>query len=519
MKNVSEHKNLTNTKIEYKTKVEYKTKHDAESSEQGQTTNDQTKTNEKTPKELIEALLIRLTNVALRLLFLLVSFFKALFVTLKLSSAKLAKIFWPIFTLLSHKAYEFVRVSYDKFKKIKGHFFKGYDLNPYHYISLYPTDLKLEVIEKEYEPNSKFPKYTTITPVLNEENTIVETLEHLEKQTHLPNQVIIVDAQSTDSTLQKIEEYKQNSKLDILVLSSDKKHISYQRNLAIENARNEIIINVDAGAPPCESFAANLLGPFTEHPEIELTAGIQAPKTIYPWSLQFTPKHHFQRRKEPYGNCVAYKKSIFEKAGKYPEFVTYAAEDTFLFYNYKKLSKHWMFNKAAYVYWEHPETFFKAQQKVMNYMLGNFEIGLWPYFYNGTRFNIPLWIGYFFKAFRATFPQLMNRQAEVEIKKRNIKGLYFIFSKARITDEGNDKLRDMAVNLIKQNYKVFFVDFADKAPKNKTPVFIDTDHSLLELVHYKQFHFKNFKKRYGKFIENAVFYADDLVSEIAKMME
>jgi GT2 family glycosyltransferase len=61
----------------------------------------------------------------------------------------------------------------------------------------------------------------------------------------------------------------------------------------------------------------------------------------------FTKKEHFVRRVEPYGACILYRKKIAQKVGKYPEYLTYAGEDTFFIYKYKKASKVWVFNKAA----------------------------------------------------------------------------------------------------------------------------------------------------------------------------
>ena len=423
----------------------------------------------------------------------------------------MATFFYQLFTQLCHMGYKSVRFAYEQYKKIKAKF-NGYDLNPYKYMSLYPTDLQLEIVTTHYTPDASYPKYTIIIPVLNEEQNIIDTLKAIEAQTLIPDQVVIVDANSTDKTVSNIHKYQQHSKLDITILSSEKRNISHQRNLAIEASRNNLIVNIDSGGTPDQHYTANLIGPFTEHPDLDLTAGIQYPKVVHPWSLQFTPVDHFYRRKEPYGNCVAYKKDIFAKTGKYPEYVTYAGEDTFLFYKYKKLSKHWIFNKAAFVIWEHPDTFKNAQKKVMNYMLGNFEIGLWPYFYNGTRFNLPLWIGYFFEPFRTNYPKLMQRQADVEINKRHIKGLRFILSKKRITDD--KKLQDLAKKMIADNYKVFFVDFTNAPPKNAHPVFIDTDHSLLELIHHKNFNIDDFTKRYGDFMENSVFIIEHRDKEI-----
>ena len=419
-----------------------------------------------------------------------------------------------IFTKICHIGHQLVIGAYSRYKKIRARFQNDF-LNPYKYISLYPTDFTLDILNKQYNSTSSFPKYSAIMPVLNEEQNITETLHSIEHQPLPPDQIIIVDAKSTDKTVEKINEYKKHSKLDILVLTSTKRNISHQRNLAIKHARNNLLVNMDAGTELDKNYIANLLGPFTEYKDLDLVGGIQHPKTSHPWSLQFTPKNHFTNKKEPYGNCVAYKKDIFLKTPGYPEYVTYAGEDTCLFYNYKKFSKHWIFNKAAFVIWEHPDTFRKAQEKVMSYMLGNFEIGLWTYFSNGSRFNLPLWIGYFFEPFRRIYPSLFTRQADIEVNKRHIKGLRFILSKQRITDDHNSKLRDLAIELIGDNYKVFFVDFATTAPHNTKPVFINLDHSLLELIHHADFNFDNFTKRYGDFSENSVFIVENKDKDIA----
>lgn len=425
--------------------------------------------------------------------------------------------FYSLFTRICHFGYKSVRFTYEIYKKIKSRF-KGYDLNPYRYISLYPMDLKIDIINKNYKKDSSFPKYTTITPVLNEEKNITDVLKSIESQTLLPDQVIIIDAASTDKTIEKINQYKTTSKLNIEIITSKIRNIGYQRNLGIQHSRNDLIVNVDAGTFLSENYGLNIIGPFVENKNLDLVSGVHEPTTKHPWSIHFTPEEHFKRRQEPYGACIAYKKSIALKAGGYPEYISYAGEDTFFCYKYKKLSKHWVFNIAASIEWEHPDTFKKAQAKVMHYMLGNFEIGLWPYFHNGTRFGLPLWIGYFFKPFRSNYPLLLQKQANVEIKKRHIKGLRFIISKDRITDD--TKLQNIATNLVEDNYKVFFIDFATLPPTNSKPVFINIDHSLLELIHHTNFNIEDFKKRYGGFIENSVFIIEysetGIMSQITK---
>lgn len=411
---------------------------------------------------------------------------------------------YRIWTKICHLGYKILRFLYGYHKKIKLKI-NSDNLNPYRYISIYPTNMLIDVIDTLYEPTKSFPKYTTITPVLNEEKNIFDVLVSIENQTCLPDQVIIIDGYSEDTTVRIINDYKNSSKLNIEIISSKIRNIAHQRNLGIKHARNEIIINVDSGTYLDPNYAASMLGPFAENPKVDLVGGVHYPKMQYPWSMQFSPEVHFKHRLDPYGACVAYKKDIAMSIGCYPEYVTYAGEDTFFAYKYKKRSHHWVLNKAAFMLWDHPDTLEKFQIKICHYLVANFEIGLWPYFYNGARFHLPLWIGYFFKHFRKNYSTFLKRQSAIELDKRNIKGLKFILSPKRITDPENEALRELTIKLISDNYKVFFIDFADKPPKNSAPVFIDTDHSLLELIHHTKFRINSFKKRYGKFIENAEF--------------
>jgi len=428
---------------------------------------------------------------------------------------------YSLFTQVCHFGYKSVRFTYEIYKKVKAQF-KLRDSNPYQYISLHPTDLTVEILSKNYKADILFPPYTTITPVLNEEKNITEVLKSIESQTLLPDQVIIIDAQSDDRTVKKINEYKKSSKLNIEVITSKIRNIGHQRNIGIKHSRNNIIVNVDAGTFLDKNYGLNIVGPFVDNDDLDMSIGIHHPKIIHPWSIHFSSEARFYRL-DASGACIAYKRDIAIKAGGYPEYITYAGEDTLFCYRYKKLSKRWIFSKKAIIFWEHPNTFKDAQSKVMNYMMANFEIGLWPYFYNGSRFQIPIWLGYFFKIFRQKFPTLLQRQTDVDINNRHIKGLRFILSNKRITDPSNTKIRSMAIKLISDNYKVFFIDFATSPPEDTKRVFIDTDHTLFELMHYTDFNLDDFQKRYGNFIENSIFIIENsekyIIAQIEKTQE
>jgi glycosyltransferase involved in cell wall biosynthesis len=416
-----------------------------------------------------------------------------------------------------HILYNIARYSYRFAKGMAKKLFYKYNSSPYENISLYPHDLQIEIIDKDYLPNNEFPKYTTITPVLNEEKSIINMLKSLEEQTLLPDQVVIVDAGSIDATIANINEYKENSKLDILLLSSTVKNIAFQRNIAIDHARNNLLVNVDAGTILDKNYAANVIGPFYENKDLDLVSGVHHAKTKYKWSVYFSPRKHFELNLEPYGACLAYRKDIATKIGKYPEYLTYAGEDTFFCYKYKKESKKWVFNRNAFILWEHPSTFADAKKKLYNYMIANFEIGLWVYYYYSYFFEPRiLQRSMSYSIFKKNYLQFLQRQAEVEIQRRKIKGLCFVITDSYIYENEGNKAKEIVTEFITNNYKVFYLNVSKKLPARDKlhNGFINIDHSLLEFMHYKHVTTDLFENRYGEFLKNSIFVVQQLDREI-----
>ena len=81
-------------------------------------------------------------------------------------------------------------------------------------------------------------KVSVICTVKNEEETILDWLESLEKQSRLPDEVIIVNGDSTDRTVDLIKEFMRNSKLKIRLIVAPSANIAQGRNIAIKNSQS-----------------------------------------------------------------------------------------------------------------------------------------------------------------------------------------------------------------------------------------------------------------------------------------
>jgi glycosyltransferase involved in cell wall biosynthesis len=94
------------------------------------------------------------------------------------------------------------------------------------------------------EEQKSGPMYSVIIPTLNEAEYISLLLADFQKQVFKNFENLIVDGHSDDSTLQEVESFRH--KMNLRVLMSDKKNVSYQRNFGAAHARGKFLIFVDA---------------------------------------------------------------------------------------------------------------------------------------------------------------------------------------------------------------------------------------------------------------------------------
>jgi len=102
-------------------------------------------------------------------------------------------------------------------------------------------------------------KTSVIVTTLNEEKTIAGLLDALIGQSHLPDEIVIVDGGSTDGTRQIIKTYaKQFPRLKIRHFLK-RGTIGVGRNLAAKKAQHSLLAITDAGCVPDRMWLAELL--------------------------------------------------------------------------------------------------------------------------------------------------------------------------------------------------------------------------------------------------------------------
>lgn len=221
-------------------------------------------------------------------------------------------------------------------------------------------------------------KVSLISTLKNEESSIKDFLNGLINQSHKPDEIIIVDGGSADKTVEIITDYIKNGH-PIKLFIEKGANISRGRNLAIKQANNEIIASTDAGCKLDRDWLKNLLSKFDD--DTDVVGGMTVPesKTEFERCAAEITTTKIEDIDEntylPSSRSIAFKKSAWEKAGKYPEWL-YTAEDTVFDLNLKKVGCKFIIARGAIVYWKMRTTWSGLFKQYYLYGKGNKEAGL-----------------------------------------------------------------------------------------------------------------------------------------------
>lgn len=231
-------------------------------------------------------------------------------------------------------------------------------------------------------------KVTVCITVLNEENTIDSLLRSLAKQSKTPDEIIIVDAGSRDSTVAKIKSYL-SSKIQIKVYVKPGLNRSEGRNFAITKSKYSIIAITDAGCVPDKEWVEKITVPFSNS-KVNVVAGFY--KMLYKNSLEQvfsiylgTLPTEFSNDFLPSARSLAFRKKMWNDIGGFPENIRGAGEDTL--FNFRLLNKGYEIvrKKSALVDWQMPKSFHEFFIKVKTYAMGDIATGVFYHTSKGLK--------------------------------------------------------------------------------------------------------------------------------------
>lgn len=111
-------------------------------------------------------------------------------------------------------------------------------------------------------------KISVIIPLFNRENYIVETLKSVEHQQLTPHEVLVIDDRSTDRSVDVVRKYAEQSKLDIKIVSNErKKGQSGALNTGILKSSGDLIAFQDSDDLWMPGHLKQLVHAFSRYPQ------------------------------------------------------------------------------------------------------------------------------------------------------------------------------------------------------------------------------------------------------------
>lgn len=154
-----------------------------------------------------------------------------------------------------------------------------------------------------------------VIPVYNEEHHIVSCLDAIAAQEEMPDEVLVVDNNSTDSTLEIAKRYP-----FVTMLDEKKQGVVHARDTGFNAAKSDIIGRIDADTILPPEWSANVRRSFNN----QLTAAVTGPVFYYDMpltSVNYRLDHFFRsimntKMKEfpfLYGSNMAIRKEAWEQ--------------------------------------------------------------------------------------------------------------------------------------------------------------------------------------------------------------
>ncbi|MCX7680785.1 MAG: glycosyltransferase [Anaerolineae bacterium] len=223
-------------------------------------------------------------------------------------------------------------------------------------------------------------RISVVITVLNEAESLPGLLESLAVQTLRPDEIIICDGGSTDSTMEVLTEWQASGRLPLVVLQR-KGNISQGRNAAIEAATGDIVAVTDAGVRLSPRWLEELAAPFGDS-QVQAVAGffLPDPQTVFETAMGATVLPELVEIKAarflPSSRSVAFRKTAWAAVGGYPEWLDYC-EDLIFDLRLRKKYGPFIFAPEALVYFRPRSNLRDFFIQYYRYARGDGKADLW----------------------------------------------------------------------------------------------------------------------------------------------
>ena len=231
--------------------------------------------------------------------------------------------------------------------------------------------------------NTTYMNIAIVTTCLNEGDSITQWIADIDNQSAAPNEVVVVDAGSTDGTYEALQSWR-SDRFQVRVISLPKCSVAQGRNAAIRATDAEIIASTDMGCRLDPIWFEKIVEPLRADPAIEVVAGnysadLASLQSAVAWADYYYYGKFEKIMKEgmlPGSRSIAYRRKIWEELGAYPEDLRYAADDTVFALQIRKANYRVVLAPEAISRWRRHKQWSSYRREAFLYGRGNGEAGL-----------------------------------------------------------------------------------------------------------------------------------------------
>ncbi len=204
------------------------------------------------------------------------------------------------------------------------------------------------------------PGIALIMTLLNEENGLPGLLQSIDSQTLQPDEIVICETGSTDGTMPILRRWQASHLGRMTIIEMERLNIAEGRNQAIKVSTAPIICVTDGGCVMQEDWLQEITAPLTTGGSVGIvygeTVALGKSRVGQQFSFLYAMKTDDAKAAVSVhsSRSVAFRKSVWEAVGGYPEWMTLAGEDTYFFNQVEKVAES-CYIPAARVYWSHGE--------------------------------------------------------------------------------------------------------------------------------------------------------------------
>jgi len=210
-------------------------------------------------------------------------------------------------------------------------------------------------------------KVSLICPIYNEVDSIKGLMDSMLKQTKKPEEIIFVDSFSNDGTAEIIKDY--SKRYPQIKIIQKRSNIAKARNIAVKNAKNEIIACTDAGCQLNRNWLEEITKPFPKYDFVAGNYGFLAKNDFEFFQGNFVVQD-VDKVTRISSRSIAFKKAFWKKARGYPE-NTYTGEDTNFNFRLLNAGAKLFYAKKAILKWKMRPTWGKFAKQFYLYGFGD----------------------------------------------------------------------------------------------------------------------------------------------------